>query len=143
MISAVPPANAPPPTPADFRSGARIVVAEDDPASQKLMRVLLEKLGLEVHIAPDGRRAVELIRALSPDLVLMDMHMPMMDGPEAIRALRADSAAPQPPVVILSADVFGAKEAHDLTVLGVADILAKPVNRVHLYAVLARLLPAA
>jgi signal transduction histidine kinase len=136
-------ADTPAPAPAAFRPGLRVVVAEDDPVSQKLMRVLLQKLGLEVHIAEDGRRALELIRQLAPDLVLMDMHMPVMDGPAAIRALRADREAPQPPVVILSANVFADREAQDLAAVGVAHFLTKPVNRVQLHEVLARLLPHA
>ena len=124
-----------------FRSGTKVVVAEDDPVSQKLMNVILQKLGLEVHIAGNGLRAVELVKELSPDLVLMDMHMPEMDGPEAIRTIRADTSAPQPPVVILSANVFADKAADALTRLGVTDFLTKPVNRVQLTSVLARLLP--
>jgi CheY-like chemotaxis protein len=120
-----------------------VVLAEDDPVSQKLMNLLLGKLGLEVHIAPDGRRAVELVKALSPALVLMDMHMPEMDGPEAIRTIRADPDCPQPPVVILSANVFSDRQSGDLAAQGVSDFLTKPVNRAQLQAVLTRLLPQA
>jgi signal transduction histidine kinase len=126
-----------------FRAGTRVVLAEDDPVSQKLMNLLLGKLGLEVHIAPDGRRAVELVKALSPALVLMDMHMPEMDGPEAIRTIRADPDCPQPPVVILSANVFSDRQSGDLAAQGVSDFLTKPVNRAQLQAVLTRLLPQA
>ncbi len=127
--------------PGAFASGIRVVVAEDDPASRKLVCLLLQKLGLEAYPAPDGRCAVELVRQLAPHLVLMDLHMPVMDGPEAIRALRADSQAPQPPVVILSADVFADRGANDLAALGIADFLTKPVDRAQLSAMLARLLP--
>jgi signal transduction histidine kinase/ActR/RegA family two-component response regulator len=126
-----------------FRPGTRVVLAEDDPVSQKLMNLLLGKLGLEVHIAPDGARAVELVRSLTPDLVLMDMHMPEMDGPEAIRRIRADAQGPQPAIVILSANVFNDKQSGDLANLGIADFLTKPVNRAQLQAVLTRLLPPA
>jgi signal transduction histidine kinase/CheY-like chemotaxis protein len=126
-----------------FRAGTRVVLAEDDLVSQKLMNLLLGKLGLEVHIAPDGRRAVELVKALSPALVLMDMHMPEMDGPEAIRTIRADPDCPQPPVVILSANVFSDRQSSDLAAQGVSDFLTKPVNRAQLQAVLTRLLPQA
>ena len=125
------------------RPGTRVVVAEDDPVSQKLMNLILTKLGLEVHIAPDGARAVQLVRELAPALVLMDMHMPEMDGPEAIRAIRADPASPQPLMVILSANVFDGRQSSALADLGISDFLTKPVNRVQLHAVLARLLPRA
>jgi len=143
MISAPLPTGETAGTQPRFRAGTKIVLAEDDPVSQKLMNLLLGKLGIEVHIAPDGRRALELIKELSPDLVLMDMHMPEMDGPEAIRALRGDAQAPQPPVVILSANVFTDRQSGDMASLGVTDFLTKPVNRVQLQAVLARLLPPA
>ena len=126
---------------AKFRPGTRIVLAEDDPVSQKLMKLLLGKLGLEVHVAPDGRRAVELVKEVMPDLVLMDMHMPEMDGPEAIRTLREDPTAPHPPVVILSANVFSDQQSSELARQGVAAFLTKPVNRVQLQEVLTRLLP--
>ncbi|HEX4325989.1 MAG TPA: ATP-binding protein, partial [Burkholderiales bacterium] len=126
-----------------FLPGTRVVLAEDDPVSQKLMNLILGKLGLEVHIAADGRRAVELVKEVKPDLVLMDMHMPEMDGLEAIRILREDPAAPHPPMVILSANVFSDQQSGDLARQGVAEFLTKPVNRVQLQAVLARLLPRA
>jgi len=141
--SKVSPVTEPVPEPLKFRPGTRIVLAEDDPVSQKLMNLLLGKLGLEVHIAPDGRRAVELVKEVKPDLVLMDMHMPEMDGLEAIRVLRDDPAAPHPPMVILSANVFSDQQSGDLARQGVAEFLTKPVNRVQLQAVLARLLPRA
>jgi len=137
------PTVAPVEEPLKFRPGTRVVLAEDDPVSQKLMNLLLGKLGLEVHIAGDGRRAVELVRQLSPDLVLMDMHMPEMDGPEAIRILNEDAEARHPPVVILSANVFSDQQSGELARQGVAEFLTKPVNRVQLHAVLARLLPRA
>jgi CheY-like chemotaxis protein len=129
--------------PALFASGTRVVVAEDDLASRKLVCLLLQKLGLEAYPAADGRSAIDLVKQVSPHLVLMDLHMPVMNGPDAIRAMRADRDAPQPPVVILSADVFGDRDAHDLAALGAAEFLTKPVDRVHLHAMLARLLPHA
>jgi CheY-like chemotaxis protein len=127
--------------PDGFPGGTRVVVAEDDPASCKLVCLLLQKLGLEVHPAQDGRRALELVKELAPHLVLMDLHMPLMSGPEAVRALRADSQAPQPLVVMLSANIFADRDAHDLSALGVAEFLTKPVDRVQLHAMLSRLLP--
>ena len=143
LATTISPTVAPAPESLKFRPGTRVVLAEDDPVSQKLMNLLLGKLGLEVHIAPDGRRAVELVRQLKPDLVLMDMHMPEMDGPEAIRILREDPTGPHPLVVILSANVFSDQQSGELARQGVAEFLTKPVNRVQLHAVLARLLPRA
>jgi len=126
-----------------FRAGTRVLVAEDDRVSQAVLTLILQKLGLEVHLACDGKKAFELVREISPDLVLMDMQMPVMDGHEAIRAIRADRSAPQPPVVVLSANLIPEARHAELTALGVSDFLIKPVNRARLNASLVRLLPKA
>jgi hypothetical protein len=126
-----------------FRRGTRVVVAEDDRVSQAVLTMILQKLGLEVHVACDGRRAVELIREIEPALVMMDMQMPLMDGAEAIRTLRDDAAGPQPPVVVLSANRLPQAQVKDLHALGVVECLLKPVNRSSLQRVLAQILPLA
>ena len=118
-----------------------MVVAEDDRVSQAVLTMILQKFGLEVHLASDGMRALELVREVAPALVLMDMQMPLMDGAEAIRALRADAGAPQPAIVVLSANRLSQGVVDDLTSLGVAEFLLKPVNRGRLQAVLGQLLP--
>ena len=126
-----------------FRPGTRVVVAEDDRVSQAVLTMILQKFGLEVHVACDGRRALELVREVRPDVILMDMQMPVMDGAEAIRALRADTGAPQPPVIVLSANSISDAVTSSLAGLGVVDFLLKPVNRTRLANVLAQLLPKA
>jgi len=124
-----------------FKPGTRVVVAEDDRVSQAVLTMILQKFGLDVHVACDGIRALELIREVTPALVMMDMQMPLMDGAEAIRVLRGDTAAPQPPVVVLSANRLSQAQIDDLNLLGVVDFLLKPVNRSRLYGVLSRVLP--
>jgi CheY-like chemotaxis protein len=124
-----------------FRPGTRVVVAEDDRVSQAVLMQILQKLGLEVHIAGNGQRALELIRELSPELVMMDMQMPDLDGPEVVRIMRADTSCPQPAVVVMSASAVSEHDCSDLGALGVVDFLIKPVNRGLLYASLTRLLP--
>lgn len=126
-----------------FRPGTRVVVAEDDRVSQAVLTMILQKLGLEVHLACDGARAVELVREVLPALVMMDMQMPLMDGVEAIRLLRGDAGGPQPPVVVLSANRVTREQMDDLKAMGVAEFLLKPVNRGRLQDVLCRLLPQA
>jgi len=127
--------------PISFRAGTRVVVAEDDRVSQAVLTMILQKLGLEVHVASDGVEALELIRAVCPDLVMMDMQMPHMDGSEVVRVLRADASVRQPPVVVLSANRLSRAQEEDLGSLGVADFLLKPVNRSRLQGVLLQLLP--
>ncbi len=126
-----------------FPAGMRAVVAEDDRVSQAVITQILRRVGLEVHVAGNGRRALELIRELSPALVMMDMQMPDLDGPEVIRLMRADAGGPQPAVVVLSANPLSRQHSSDLAALGVVDSLIKPVNRTQLYASLTRLLPKA
>ncbi|HEX4328036.1 MAG TPA: response regulator [Burkholderiales bacterium] len=130
------------PVPA-FRAGTRIVVAEDDRVSQAVLTMILQKFGLDVHLACDGVRALELIREVEPALVMMDMQMPLMDGAEVIRVLRSDSTAPQPPVVVLSGNRLSQAQMDDLHALGVLDFLLKPVNRGRLHGVLSQVLPLA
>ncbi|MDB5804027.1 MAG: hypothetical protein JWN73_1349 [Betaproteobacteria bacterium] len=126
-----------------FRPGTRVVVAEDDRVSQAVLTMILQKFGLDVHVACDGMRALELIREVRPSLVMMDMQMPRMDGAETIRALRDDVAAPQPPVVVLSANRLSQAQIDELGLLGVIDFLLKPVNRTRLHGVLSQVLPLA
>jgi len=130
------------PSPA-FKAGTRIVVAEDDRVSQAVLTMILQKFGLDVHLASDGMRALELIREVEPALVMMDMQMPLMDGAEVIRVLRNDSTAPQPPVVVLSGNRLSQAQMDDLHALGVLDFLLKPVNRGRLHGVLSQVLPLA
>ena len=126
-----------------FRRGTKVVVAEDDRVSQAVLTMILQKFGLEVHVACDGEQALALVREVRPDVILMDMQMPVMDGAEAIRILRADAGAPQPPVVVLSANRMTDGQIDNLHSLGVSDFLLKPVNRARLAAVLSLLLPKA
>lgn len=82
--------------------GGRIVIVEDDPQSMYLARFLLERRGHEVVPALDGEAALDAVREQRPDLVLMDMHLPKMDGYEATRRLRREFG-PSLPIVALTA----------------------------------------
>jgi DNA-binding response OmpR family regulator len=73
---------------------ARILVAEDDPKQAELIRLYLERDGHSVVLANDGRRAVETARELSPDLIVLDIMLPRMDGLDVARVLRQESAGP-------------------------------------------------
>ena len=68
----------------------RILVADDDPAIRAMLRELLSDEGYEVVEASDGRSAVELALSLHPQVVLMDLRMPQLDGMEATREIKAD-----------------------------------------------------
>jgi CheY-like chemotaxis protein len=104
---------------------ARILIAEDHLDSRAALSALLEALGFEVLQAANGREALELAGTASPDIVLMDMMMPEMDGFEATRAIRSDPRFGRVPIIAVTAMegaqtiAFGA---------GVDDYVPKPVD---------------
>src|SRR6185295_15083627 len=82
----------------------RILVAEDSPVNQEVAAGLLRRRGHEVDVVDDGRAAVEAVRANTYDVVLMDLHMPVIDGIEATREIRRlPSPKGQVPIIALSA----------------------------------------
>lgn len=90
---------------------ARILIVEDNEMNRDMLSRRLEKRGFEVFVAEDGQAGVEQTKALMPDLVLMDMSLPVIDGWEATRALRADAATAAVPIIALTAHAMpGDKE---------------------------------
>ena len=84
-------------------SGERILVVEDNPKNLKLVRAVLEFSGYEVVEATSGEEGVRLAREVSPDLILMDLQLPGIDGAEALRQIRSASDRPGVPVVAVTA----------------------------------------
>jgi CheY-like chemotaxis protein len=82
---------------------AKILLVEDQEMNRDMLTRRLQKRGYEVSIAVDGAEGVEKARAESPDLILMDMSLPVMDGWEATRILKADEATQAIPVIALTA----------------------------------------
>ena len=119
----------------------RVLLAEDNPVNQEVGQGILEKLGCEVVLAGDGRKAVTLIRETEIDLVLMDCHMPGLDGFEAARRIRAqENGARRVPIVALTADVQKETRGRCLTA-GMDDHLGKPFTQQQLHDVLKKWLP--
>jgi len=135
------PAAAPTPEPAvrpDPSTGWRVLVAEDHAVNRKFMGLLLNKLGHRVTFAENGVQAVEQAAGSDFDIVLMDVHMPEMDGLEATRRIRTlPGPRGQVPIVALTADVMDDAEQRAETA-GMNGFLAKPVQRGPLEAVMAR-----
>jgi len=102
-----------------------ILIAEDHPDSREALRTLLEVHGYAVRVASDGRRAVEAALESDPDLIVMDIMMPEMDGFEATRRLRAHADFRQVPIVALTA-MEGAREM--VLAAGCDDYMSKPVD---------------
>nr|WKN40280.1 ATP-binding protein [Tunicatimonas sp. TK19036] len=118
-----------------FSENNTVLVVEDNILNQKMIRFLFKKLGLNVHIANDGEEGLLMIQKLKPDLVFMDIHMPIMDGFEVIMHIRQMPAFSDLPIVILSADAFKTQKERALA-LGVSDYLTKPVEMDALFPVL-------
>ena len=123
-------------------SGQKILVVEDSLVNQQLMRACLDSCGLQVAVAENGLEAIEQCLRWEPDLVLMDMHMPKMDGLTATTKIRSIAAFADLPIFGLSADahqdyIDKAKKA------GVTAYLTKPVDFNELYRLMDEYLAAA
>lgn len=115
----------------------RILAAEDDPASQRLIRSLLSDAGFETRVVANGREAVEQCEAWRPHLVLMDIMMPVVDGLQATREIRVSTYGRTVPIVALTASVFN-EEHGPVHEAGCDDILLKPVRVAELLAAIAK-----
>jgi two-component system response regulator MtrA len=82
---------------------ARVLVADDDEDILALVKAVLERAGHEVITVHDGAQALESVQAKSPDLVVLDISMPELDGLEVLRRVRADAVTRDLPVILLTA----------------------------------------
>lgn len=127
----------------DLIFNKRVLVADDNRVNQLVVVKLLESLGCTTKVAANGAEAVELERSWSPDLVLMDVRMPVMDGLEATREIRRnelENSLPAVPIVGLSANAT-TEDRHAGISAGMLDYLSKPINKFKLAKAMARLWP--
>jgi CheY-like chemotaxis protein len=113
---------------AGILTGVSILVAEDNHFSQRLIVKLLKGYGAECLVANNGLEATEIARLLHIDVVLMDIHMPIVDGISACESIVSQSSA-SPPVIGLTADITGEGETKMLE-SGAAIVLTKPLDEV-------------
>ena len=125
----------------DHRKGFTILVAEDDEDNRDILRTLLTLRGFDVVEAADGQQAVELARLTRPDLILMDLKMPVMNGLAAARAIRqqAEPRLRSVPIVALSA-YHPSQHGAVAFAAGCNDYVLKPIDYEQLEAVIERLI---
>ncbi len=110
------------------RCPLRILVAEDNPVNQKVIRLMLERLGYQPDIVANGLEALQALQLRTYDLVLMDLHMPELDGLAATRRIRSEfSPDRQPRILALTADAFLESRAA-AEAAGVDGYLTKPLQ---------------
>ncbi|HSM79347.1 MAG TPA: response regulator [Bryobacteraceae bacterium] len=117
----------------------RVLVADDKESSRELVRTVLASQGYEVTEAADGRQALESIERERPDLVLLDLHMPELDGYTVVSRIRADPRLAGIPVVALTASAMSGDRERALEA-GFSAYIAKPVSLSFLKAEVMRLI---
>jgi len=118
---------------------ARILTVEDNPANMKLMSILLERVGHTVLCAVDAESGMALARAERPDLILMDVQLPGMDGLSATVRLKQDPATAAIPVIALTALAMKEDEKKAFAA-GCDAYISKPLRYQELYATIDTLL---
>jgi CheY-like chemotaxis protein len=119
----------------------RLLVAEDNETNQRVIAALLDCFGHSFTIVPDGAQAVAAVSSGDFDAILMDIQMPIMDGPTATRRIRAlGGRATMLPIIALTANAMPGQRAEYLAA-GMTDYLAKPIGLGALHASLMRVEP--
>ena len=107
-----------------------VLVVDDSQFMRNLVRGLLATIGVKkVHEAADGIAALEMIREIKPDIVMIDWEMPLLNGPELVRIVRSPGVFPTPdiPIIMMSGNVERSR-VYEATRLGVNEFLCKPMS---------------
>jgi two-component system cell cycle response regulator DivK len=118
----------------------RILIVEDEPKNLTLFRDLLQKFGYMTIEATNGKDGVKLARACNPNLILMDIQMPVMDGLEATRTLKLDATTKDIPILALTSYAMKG-DREKIMQAGCDGYLAKPVDVREFLATVARYFP--
>ncbi len=102
----------------------KIAIIEDDAAIHQMYRMKFESEGFDVKLADNGRTGIELVKKFQPDIILLDLQMPEVGGPETLKMIRDNPASKDTPVIILTN--LGEEEApKELRALGVSGYIVK------------------
>ena len=123
------------------RFHAAVLVVDDNAINQAVAESMLASMGIDVTVAKDGREAVDCARAQCYDAILMDCQMPVMDGYEAARRIRAAEHASRVPIIALTANAMP-DDREICLAAGMDDYLSKPFSRDQLASIMDRWLPA-
>jgi two-component system cell cycle response regulator DivK len=104
-----------------------ILVVEDNLLNRRLLEIILESQGYRLLVAVDGREAVEIATREQPDLILMDIHLPRMNGYDATRTLKSQPETAHIPIVALTAHAMADERQHALAI-GCDDYITKPID---------------
>ena len=107
----------------------RVLIVEDNPINQRVAVILANKLGFVADVAGDGSEALDMVRDQNYALILMDCQMPVMDGFEATKAIRAlESPIAKVPIIAVTANVMDGQRDKCMAA-GMNDYLPKPINK--------------
>ncbi len=132
------------PGPGALRLDVRVLAAEDNAVNQLVLKTLLQQIGVEPAIVADGAAAVASWEAGEWDAILMDIQMPVMDGPDAARAIREGEARTgrrRTPIIALTANAL-AHQVEEYLAAGMDDHVAKPIEAARLFDALERAIAA-
>jgi len=110
----------------------RILLVEDEPDIRTIVSVALGDIGgFEIEVCNSGHEVLEVIQACQPDLLILDVMMPVMDGPTTLQEIRKIAAFKELPVIFMTAKVQ-AHEVNEYLALGVLGVISKPFDPVTL-----------
>ena len=110
----------------------RVLIADDIEDNRQLLAQLLSPLGFEIRLATNGAEAIREFEQWRPHLILMDFRMPVMDGHEAIRRIRATAGGKEPKIIAVTASAMD-ENRRDLLTVGADDFISKPFREVELF----------
>jgi CheY-like chemotaxis protein len=117
----------------------QVLIAEDNPVNRELLRELLENRGYAVAEACDGQQAAAMVEEIRPDMLLLDIDMPVLDGYEVVRRIRGDSKFATLPIVAVTAYAMRG-DREKIQQSGFDGYLSKPIDAIALEQELVRLL---
>jgi len=114
-----------------------VLVAEDNPINKDILRYLLSETGIKAIFVDNGEKAVEAAQQLAPDVILMDVQMPIMSGRDAVIAIR--NLGLTMPIIMQTANVMS-EEVNSYLKAGAQAHIGKPIDKVTLFKTLSRIL---